>query len=126
HDLPTVYVDHGLKIATDVVLHPGVILKGSTMIGEGSGIGPDTTIVDSAIGRDCSVRRSVVEGAVVEDGASIGPYSHLRSGSHVGAGAEVGNYAEVKNSRLGARGKQHHMRYPGDAAIGEGPNVGAG
>ena len=125
-DPSTVYVDHGVKIATDVVLDPGVILNGSTMIGEGSVIGPDTTIVDSAIGRDCSVRRSVIEGSVVEDGASIGPYSHLRSGSHVGAGAEVGNYAEVKNSRLGARVKQHHMSYLGDAEIGEGTNVGAG
>jgi len=103
-----------------------VILRGSTMIGEGSLIGPDTTIVDSAIGRDCVVNRSVVEGSIVDDGARIGPYSHLRSGSRVGPGAEVGNYAEVKNSRLGARVKQHHMSYLGDAEIGEGTNVGAG
>jgi bifunctional UDP-N-acetylglucosamine pyrophosphorylase/glucosamine-1-phosphate N-acetyltransferase len=125
-DPSTVYVDHGVKIATDVILDPGVILKGATMIGEGSVIGPDTTIIDSSIGRDCSVRRSVVEGSVVEDGASIGPYSHLRSGSHVGARAEVGNYAEIKNSRLGARVKQHHMSYLGDAEIGDGTNIGAG
>ena len=125
-DPSTVYVDWGVKIATDVVLDPGVILKGATMIGEGSVIGPDATIVDSAIGRDCSVRRSVVEGSVVEDGASIGPYSHLRPGSHIGAGAEVGNFAEIKNTRLGARVKQHHMSYLGDAEIGDGTNVGAG
>jgi bifunctional UDP-N-acetylglucosamine pyrophosphorylase/glucosamine-1-phosphate N-acetyltransferase len=103
-----------------------VILSGATMIGEGSVIGPETTIVDSAIGRDCTVRRSVVETSTVEDGVTIGPYSHLRAGSHVGAGAEVGNYAEVKNSRLGPRVKQHHMSYVGDAEIGEGTNIGAG
>jgi bifunctional UDP-N-acetylglucosamine pyrophosphorylase/glucosamine-1-phosphate N-acetyltransferase len=125
-DPSTVYVDWGVQIATDVVLDPGVILSGATMIGEGSVIGPETTIVDSAIGRDCTVRRSVVETSTVEDGVTIGPYSHLRAGSHVGAGAEVGNYAEVKNSRLGPRVKQHHMSYVGDAEIGEGTNIGAG
>jgi bifunctional UDP-N-acetylglucosamine pyrophosphorylase / glucosamine-1-phosphate N-acetyltransferase len=125
-DPSTVYVDWGVQIATDVVLDPGVILRGTTMIGEGSVIGPDTTIVDSAIGRDCVVSRSVVEGSIVEDDARIGPYSHLRAGSRVGPGAEVGNYAEIKNSRLGARVKQHHMSYLGDAEIGEGTNVGAG
>ena len=69
---------------------------------------------------------SVVEGSIVEDGARIGPYSHLRPGAHIGPGAEVGNYAEVKNIRLGARVKQHHMSYLGDAEIGAGTNVGAG
>jgi bifunctional UDP-N-acetylglucosamine pyrophosphorylase/glucosamine-1-phosphate N-acetyltransferase len=125
-DPSTVYVDWGVQLAKDVTLEPGVVLRGATSIGEGSVIGPDTTIVDSTIGRDCSVSRSVVEGSTVDDGATIGPYSHLRKGSHVGAGAEIGNFAEIKNSRLGARVKQHHMSYLGDAEIGAGTNVGAG
>lgn len=125
-DPSTVYVDWGVTIGQDVTLDPGVLLKGTTTIGEGSLIGPDTTIVDSAIGRECAVRRSVVEQSTVEDGAFIGPFSHLRPGSHVGAGAEIGNYAEIKNSRLGAGVKQHHMSYLGDAEIGAGTNVGAG
>jgi bifunctional UDP-N-acetylglucosamine pyrophosphorylase/glucosamine-1-phosphate N-acetyltransferase len=126
HDPSTVYVDWTVKIATDVVLEPGVILRGTTMVGEGSVVGPDTTIVDSAIGRDCVVTRSVIERSTVEDGASVGPFSHLRPGSHVGPGAEIGNYAEIKNSHLGARVKQHHMSYIGDAEIGDGTNIGAG
>ena len=125
-DPSTVYVDWGVKIGTDVHLDPGVLLKGLTSIGEGSQIGPDTTIVDSTVGRDCTVSRSVVEHSTVEDGASVGPYAHLRPGSHIGAGAEIGNFAEVKNSRLGARVKQHHMSYLGDAEVGDGTNVGAG
>jgi bifunctional UDP-N-acetylglucosamine pyrophosphorylase/glucosamine-1-phosphate N-acetyltransferase len=124
-DPSTVYVDWGVQIATDVVLDPGVILRGTTMIGEGSVIGPDTTVIDSAIGRDCVVSRSVIEGSIVDDGTHVGPFSHLRKGSHVGAGAEIGNYAEIKNSRLGPRVKQHHMSYLGDADVGEGVNVGA-
>ena len=125
-DPSTVYIDWGVTIGTDVQLDPGVLLKGATSIGDGSLIGPETTIVDSKIGAECSVRRSVVEQSTVEDGASIGPYAHLRPGSHIGAGAEVGNFAEVKNARLGARVKQHHMSYLGDADIGAGTNIGAG
>ena len=125
-DPSTVYVDWGVQIGQDVTIDPGVQLQGATTIGDGSRIGPDTTIVDSAIGRGCSVQRSVVERSTVEDGAAIGPFSHLRTGSHIGPEAEIGNYAEVKNSRLGARVKQHHMSYLGDAEVGAGTNVGAG
>mgnify|MGYP000250479307 CR=1 FL=1 len=63
---------------------------------------------------------------LIEDDASVGPFSHLRPGSVVGRGAEVGNYAELKNTRLGARSKSHHMSYLGDAEVGEGVNIGAG
>ncbi|HUG29375.1 MAG TPA: bifunctional UDP-N-acetylglucosamine diphosphorylase/glucosamine-1-phosphate N-acetyltransferase GlmU [Candidatus Limnocylindria bacterium] len=125
-DPSTVYLDWGVTIGQDVTLDPGVVLRGATSIGEGTIIGPSTTIVDSTIGRDCCVERSVVEGSTVEDGATVGPFSHLRRGSHLGAAAEIGNFAEVKNSRLGARVKQHHMSYLGDADVGAGTNVGAG
>lgn len=125
-DPSTVYIDWGVTLGQDVTLDPGVLLKGTTTIGDGSLVGPDTTIVDSSIGRDCAVRRSVVEQSTVEDGVFIGPFAHLRPGSHIGPGAEIGNYAEVKNSRLGARVKQHHMSYLGDAEVGAGTNIGAG
>lgn len=125
-DPSTVYVDWSVELGQDVTLEPGVFLRGATTVGEGTVIGPGTTIEDSSIGAGCRVWLSVVERSTVEDGATVGPYSHLRPGSHIGAGAEIGNFAEVKNSRLGARVKQHHMSYLGDAELGEGTNVGAG
>ncbi len=125
-DPSTVYLDWDVRLAADVVLEPNVILRGATSVAEGSTIGPGTTIVGSTIGRDCRVWASVVESSVVEDGVSIGPFSHLRPGTHVGTGAEVGNYAELKNTRLGPGVKQHHVSYLGDAELGAGTNVGAG
>jgi bifunctional UDP-N-acetylglucosamine pyrophosphorylase/glucosamine-1-phosphate N-acetyltransferase len=125
-DPSTVYIDWSVELAKDVILEPGVVLHGATRVGEGSTIGPVTTIEDSTIGAACRVWLSVVERSTVEDGVTIGPYSHLRPGSHVGAGSEIGNYAEIKNSRLGKRVKQHHTSYLGDADIGDGTNVGAG
>jgi bifunctional UDP-N-acetylglucosamine pyrophosphorylase/glucosamine-1-phosphate N-acetyltransferase len=125
-DPSTAYVDWSVQLAQDVVLEPGVVLRGASTIGEGTTIGPGATIDGSTIGADCRVWLSVVERSTVEDGATVGPYSHLRPGSVVGAGSEIGNYAEIKNSRLGPRVKQHHMSYLGDAEVGAGTNVGAG
>jgi bifunctional UDP-N-acetylglucosamine pyrophosphorylase/glucosamine-1-phosphate N-acetyltransferase len=125
-DPSTVYIEATVELATDVTLEPNVILRGVTAVGEGTTIGAGSHVVDSRIGRECVVWASVVESSVVEDGAKVGPFSHLRPGSHVGPNAEVGNYAEIKNSRLGAGVKQHHMSYLGDADVGAGTNVGAG
>jgi bifunctional UDP-N-acetylglucosamine pyrophosphorylase/glucosamine-1-phosphate N-acetyltransferase len=125
-DPSTVYADATVRLAEDVTLEPNVILRGSTSVGEGTTIGAGSQIVDSTIGAGCVVWASIVEESVVEDGASVGPFSHLRPGSHVGRDAEVGNFAELKNTVLGRGVKQHHVSYLGDASLGEGTNVGAG
>lgn len=125
-DPSTVYLDWEVVLAEDVTIEPGSILRGRTSVETGTTIGPNTTIVESTIGRDCTIWASVVEASTVEDEVRIGPFSHLRPGSHVGRGSEIGNYAEIKNSRLGAGVKQHHTSYLGDATIGAGTNVGAG
>jgi bifunctional UDP-N-acetylglucosamine pyrophosphorylase/glucosamine-1-phosphate N-acetyltransferase len=78
------------------------------------------------VGARAQVWASVVESSTIDDEAIVGPYSHLRPGTVVGRGAEVGNFAELKNTTLGARSKQHHMSYLGDATVGDGVNIGAG
>jgi bifunctional UDP-N-acetylglucosamine pyrophosphorylase/glucosamine-1-phosphate N-acetyltransferase len=125
-DPSTAYVDAGVVLGEDVTLEPFVILEGATRIGDGTVIGAGSRIVDSTIGRGCRIVASVIERSEVEDEAAVGPFAHLRPGSSVGPGAEIGNFAEIKNSRLGARVRQHHMSYLGDAEVGEGTNVGAG
>src|SRR4051812_27536451 len=125
-DPSTVYLDHGVELAPDVVLEPNVILRGATRVGERTRIGAGSQIIDSEIGTDSIVWASIVERSVVEDHVSIGPFSHLRPGTHVGARSEIGNYAELKNTRLGEHVRQHHMSYLGDAELGADTNVGAG
>jgi bifunctional UDP-N-acetylglucosamine pyrophosphorylase/glucosamine-1-phosphate N-acetyltransferase len=125
-DPSTVYLDWDVTLAADVTLEPNVILRGATSVGEGSVIGAGSQLIDSTIGARAQVWASIVESSIVEDEASVGPYSHLRPGSVVGRGAQVGNFAELKNTRLGAGTKQHHVSYLGDAELGERVNVGAG
>ncbi len=126
HDPATAYVDADVELARDVTLEPNVILLGRTRVGEGSRIGAGSQIADSDVGPRCRVWASVLERATVEEGTTIGPFSHLRSGSSIGPDVQLGNFAEVKNSRLERGVKQHHMSYLGDAHVGAGTNVGAG
>ncbi|HET7494260.1 MAG TPA: bifunctional UDP-N-acetylglucosamine diphosphorylase/glucosamine-1-phosphate N-acetyltransferase GlmU [Candidatus Limnocylindrales bacterium] len=125
-DPSTVYLDWDVVLDPDVTIEPNVILRGATSVGQGTVIGAGSQVVDSVVGRDARVWASVVERSTIEDGATVGPFSHLRPGSVVGRGAEVGNYAELKNTHLGPGSKQHHVSYLGDAEIGEGVNIGAG
>jgi bifunctional UDP-N-acetylglucosamine pyrophosphorylase / glucosamine-1-phosphate N-acetyltransferase len=125
-DPSTVYLDHGVELAPDVVLEPNVILRGATRIGERTRIAAGSQISDSTIGPDCVVWASVVERSTVDDHVTIGPFAHLRPGVHVGPRSEIGNYAELKNSRLGEHVRQHHSSYMGDADVGADTNVGAG
>lgn len=125
-DPAQVYIEEGVKIGSDTVLRPNTYLTGSTKIGQGCDIGPDTIISDSEIGADCKLLASVIEGAVVEDGVGMGPFCHLRKGAHLGKGVHMGNFGEVKDSFLAAGVKMGHFSYIGNATIGENVNIGAG
>lgn len=125
-DPSTVYLDHGVQLAPDVILEPNVTLRGTTRIGARTRIATGSQIIDSEIGPDCVVWASVIEGSVIEDHVTIGPFSHLRPGARVGRRSEVGNFAEIKNTNLGEHVRQHHMSYLGDADLGADTNVGAG
>ena len=122
----TSVIDATVEIEPDVVLEAGVILRGETRIGNGTVVRSGSQIVDSEIGEGCVVWASVVENSTVGNDVNIGPFAHLRAGCQVGDGAEIGNYAEQKNTRFGARSKQHHFSYLGDAEVGEDVNIGAG
>ena len=120
------YVDSTVELGVDVVLEPGVVLRGRTKIGKGTRIGSGSQIIDTVVGRDCFIWASVLECSEVEDEVQIGPFSHLRPKSSIGRKAKLGNFAEVKGSRLDPGVQQHHFSYIGDAQVGEGTNVGAG
>ncbi|MGQ0743391.1 MAG: NTP transferase domain-containing protein [Acidimicrobiales bacterium] len=68
-DPRTTYVDAGVRLAPDVVLGPGTILKGNTTVGPGSQIGPHVLLRDCAIGPACSM--SFVSGQRAEVGAGV-------------------------------------------------------
>ncbi|MDQ4041882.1 MAG: bifunctional UDP-N-acetylglucosamine diphosphorylase/glucosamine-1-phosphate N-acetyltransferase GlmU [Actinomycetota bacterium] len=105
----TTVIDAGVRIGEDATIEAGVTLKGATRVGSG-----------------VTISHSVLIDAVVEDGASVGPFAYLRPGTVVGANAKIGTFVETKNSNIGAGAKVPHLSYLGDADVGEEANIAAG
>ncbi|HET9094686.1 MAG TPA: bifunctional UDP-N-acetylglucosamine diphosphorylase/glucosamine-1-phosphate N-acetyltransferase GlmU [Solirubrobacteraceae bacterium] len=118
-------IDLGVTLAPDTLIHPGCALHGATSVGEGSVIGPRTTLVDVTVGADSTVIHSHAVGAQIGDRVSVGPFAYLRPGTVLREGAKAGTFVEIKNSEVGARSKVPHLSYIGDATIGEDSNLGA-
>ena len=126
-DPATTYIDSGVEIGPDTVIHPGVVIEGQTRIGAACEIQAHVRIVDSTLGANVSVNSfCLIVGSSVADGAAIGPFAHLRPESVVGEKARVGNFVELKKTTLGAGSKANHLAYLGDATIGANVNIGAG
>jgi bifunctional UDP-N-acetylglucosamine pyrophosphorylase/glucosamine-1-phosphate N-acetyltransferase len=118
-------VDFGVRLASDTLVHPGCALHGATTVGEGSEIGPHTTLIDVTVGANSAVVHSYAAGAEVGDGVSVGPFAYLRPGAVLREGSKAGTFVEIKNSEVGPRSKVPHLSYIGDATIGEDTNLGA-
>ncbi len=124
-DPPSTWVDVEVRLARDVTLLPGTQLHGGTEIGESATIGPDCSLTDCVVGAGAEVVRSHGSGALIAEGATVGPFSYLRPGTKLGERGKIGAFVEVKNSSIGARSKVPHLSYVGDATIGTGTNIGA-
>jgi bifunctional UDP-N-acetylglucosamine pyrophosphorylase/glucosamine-1-phosphate N-acetyltransferase len=122
----TTYIDPGVIIGQDTTIWPNTYLQGNTVIGDDCTIGPNAIIRDTQIGNSCQVLASVLESAVMEDDADVGPFGHLRKGAHLAQGVHMGNFGEVKDSYLGQGTKMGHFSYVGNATIKTGVNIGAG
>jgi bifunctional UDP-N-acetylglucosamine pyrophosphorylase/glucosamine-1-phosphate N-acetyltransferase len=109
-DPSTTWIDAGVTLEADAVVHPFTVLRGATSVAAGAEVGPHAVAVDAAIG----------------PGALVGPFCYLRPGTVLESGAKAGTFVEIKKSRIGARAKVPHLSYIGDADVGEGTNIAAG
>jgi bifunctional UDP-N-acetylglucosamine pyrophosphorylase / glucosamine-1-phosphate N-acetyltransferase len=109
-DPATTWIDAGVELEPEAVIHPFSVLRGATRVERGAQIGPHVVAWDAVIG----------------PGALVGPFCYLRPGTVLGAHSKAGTFVEVKNSSLGEGAKVPHLSYIGDAEIGDGTNIGAG
>src|SRR4051812_17369595 len=109
-DPGTTWIDDGVELEPDSVVHPFSVLRGSTRVAAGAEVGPHAVAVDADIGPR----------------ALVGPFCYLRPGAVLAAGAKAGTFVELKNTSLGEGAKVPHLSYMGDAEIGAGTNIGAG
>ena len=108
-DPRTTWIDDGVELEPDTVVHPFTVLRGSTRIAAGAEIGPHAVAIDAEVG----------------PGALVGPFCYLRPGTVLAAGAKAGTFVELKNTSVGEGAKVPHLSYMGDAEIGAGTNIGA-
>ena len=121
------YIDHGITIAPDTVIHPNCHISGQTVIGGSCTIEAGVSISGCRIGNGCHIKASsVLEGAEIHDGVSVGPMAHLRPGTVLSDHVKIGNFVETKKAVMGAGSKASHLTYLGDAEIGRDVNIGCG
>ncbi len=124
-DPATTWIDVTVAFEQDAIVHPGTQLLGSTRLGEGSEVGPNSRLKDTEVGPGARLDNTVSDGATVGPQASVGPYAYLRPGTRLGLKAKVGTYVETKNASIGEGTKVPHLSYVGDATVGEYTNIGA-
>ncbi len=116
-----------LSIGRDVSIDINVILEGEVAIEDGCIIEANCILRNVTLGKNVKVlANSYLEGAIIEDNVSIGPFARVRPETHIKMGAKIGNFVEIKQSEIGAKSKVGHLAYIGNASLGQSVNIGAG
>ena len=109
-DPNTVYFSKDTKIGKNVTIEPFVVIGSKVKIKNNVKI----------------LSFSHIEGVVINENASVGPFCRLRPGTILEKNSKVGNFVEVKKSKIMKNSKVSHLSYIGDTIIGNSANIGAG
>ncbi|MFG2650873.1 bifunctional UDP-N-acetylglucosamine diphosphorylase/glucosamine-1-phosphate N-acetyltransferase GlmU [Streptomyces sp. NPDC048436] len=124
-DPASTWIDATVTYEQDALVHPGTQLHGTTHLGEGAEVGPNTRLKNVRVGAGARVDNTVANDSEVGEQASVGPFAYLRPGTRLGVRAKAGTYVEMKNAKIGEGSKVPHLSYVGDATIGDFTNIGA-
>lgn len=125
-DPEATYIEAGVEIGADCRIEPGTHLRGATVLGAGTLVGPNSVLIDTRTGARCALVQCRSEGAVLADEVDVGAFSTLREGTILDAQVHIGTHAETKNAHLHRGVQVGHFSYLGDVEVGEGSNIGAG
>ncbi|HLO25469.1 MAG TPA: bifunctional UDP-N-acetylglucosamine diphosphorylase/glucosamine-1-phosphate N-acetyltransferase GlmU [Geobacteraceae bacterium] len=126
-DPTATYIEKGVAIGADSVIHPNVHISGKTSIGARCRVEPSAVIQGCQIGNDVTIKAgSVLTDSTLHDQVSVGPMAHLRPGTELMEHVKIGNFVETKKVVIGEGSKASHLTYLGDSTIGKNVNVGCG
>lgn len=126
-DPSATYIDKGVVIGQDTVIHPNVHISGATSIGARCTIEQSVVIRGCRIGDGAVIKSgSVLSDSILHDDVAVGPMAHLRPGTDLMDHVKIGNFVETKKAVIGEGSKASHLTYLGDATIGKNVNVGCG
>jgi len=116
-----------LSAGAGCTIDVNVVTEGRVQLGDNVHLGPGVVLRESTVGDGSRIlAHSVVDGAAIGAGVTIGPFARIRPGTTIFDSATIGNFVEVKNSAIGPGAKASHLSYLGDSEVGEGANIGAG
>ncbi len=116
-----------ISYGRDLTIDVNVVLEGQIKLGNNVSIGANCLIKDATVGDDVTLLPgTIIDGAVIGNAATIGPYARLRPGTVLADSVKIGNFVETKKAVMGNGSKANHLAYIGDAAIGADVNIGAG
>lgn len=117
-----------MKGGVQMIAPETVFLSKDTTFGKNVKIGPYVVIASKVkIGNDVVIHSfSHIEGAIIKNKVSIGPYARIRPGTVLENNSKIGNFVETKNSIINKNSKINHLSYVGDTTIEEDVNIGAG
>ena len=116
-----------LACEQDVLIDVNTVFIGQNRIGEGSVIEPNCMLTHVQIGKRCRIlASSVLEGCIIGDDCTVGPFARLRPGTELANHCKIGNFVETKKAQMGEHSKANHLSYLGDVTIGRDVNIGAG
>lgn len=116
-----------VTVGEEVLIDVNCIFEGAVVLKDGVEIGANCILIDCTIEKGATIKpNSIIEGSLIGENCTVGPFARIRPGTELLADSHVGNFVEMKNTTLGTGSKAGHLSYLGDAIIGEGSNVGAG
>lgn len=124
-DPNSVIIDETCKLGKNVVIYPGTIIKGNSIIGQNCILEGNNYIEDCAISENNKISYSYIVSSRIGRDNQIGPFSRLRN-VEILNNTKIGNFVEVKKSLIKNGVKASHLTYIGDSEIGENTNIGCG
>ena len=116
-----------VSIGEEVKIDINCIFEGDVVLAAGVSIGANCILTNCTIGENTVVKaNSIIEGAVIADNCSVGPFARLRPDTVMQQNSHVGNFVEMKKTTLGEGSKSGHLTYLGDCNVGKNVNIGAG
>lgn len=126
-DKSRVDIRGSLESASDVIIDVNSIFEGKVILEKNVIIGPNCVIKDAHLKEGVEVyANTMIDGAIIDKGATVGPFARIRPGTELAEGSKVGNFVEMKKTKLGKGSKANHLSYVGDCTTGEKVNIGAG
>lgn len=125
-DLDNCYVSPTAVLASGVVLMPGTMILGRSVVGRGCVLGPNVLLDNARIGSDNRINSSQIYDSTLGSGGTVGPFAYIRPGCVIGDQTRIGDFVELKNSVIGDGTKVSHLTYVGDSDVGKKVNFGCG